>query len=151
MKLFVEPEDIYLHVLPVDFRKSINGLLVIVESELELNAFTGALFLFSNKKRNKLKVLHWDKTGFGLTLDGQLSIDNNRAERAIKPFVIGRSVVVQSNSQRCQSERYNLFHHRNSQSQRPFDCIMHLLQQLSQPEPDTEHLLPWNVRFYARW
>ncbi len=66
MRMFVEPEDIYLHVLPVDFRKSINGLLAIVESELEFNAFTGALFLFSNKKRDKLKVLHWDKTGFGL-------------------------------------------------------------------------------------
>lgn len=66
MKVFVEPDDIYLHVLPVDFRKSINGLLAIVESELELNAFTGALFLFSNKKSDKLKVLHWDKTGFAL-------------------------------------------------------------------------------------
>lgn len=57
MKMFVEPDDIYLHILPVDFRKSINGLLAIVESELELNAFTGALFLFSNKKRDKLKCL----------------------------------------------------------------------------------------------
>ncbi|MBT0587983.1 IS66 family insertion sequence element accessory protein TnpB [Alteromonas oceanisediminis] len=66
MKVFVEPDDIYLHVLPVDFRKSINGLLAIVESELELSAFTGALFLFSNKQRDKLKVLHWDKTGFAL-------------------------------------------------------------------------------------
>ena len=66
MKMFVEPDDIYLHVLPVDFRKLINGLLAIVESELELNAFTGALFLFSNKKRDKLKVLYWDKTGFAL-------------------------------------------------------------------------------------
>lgn len=66
MKMFVEPDDIYLHVLPVDFRKSINGLLAIVESELALNAFTGALFLFSNKKRDKLKCLFWDKTGFVL-------------------------------------------------------------------------------------
>ena len=66
MKMFVEPEDIYLHIQPVDFRKSINGLLAIVESELELNAFTGALFLFSNKKRDKLKCLYWDKTGFAL-------------------------------------------------------------------------------------
>ena len=66
MRMFVEPDDIYLHVLPVDFRKSINGLLAIVESELELNAFTGALFLFCNKKRDKLKVLHWDRTGFAL-------------------------------------------------------------------------------------
>jgi transposase len=48
MKMFVEPDDIYLHIDAVDFRKTINGLLVIVEYELELNAFTGALFMFTN-------------------------------------------------------------------------------------------------------
>ena len=66
MKMFVEPSDIYLHVGPVDFRKSINGLLTIIESELEMNAFTGALFLFTNRKQDKLKLLYWDKTGFAL-------------------------------------------------------------------------------------
>ncbi|WP_269819640.1 hypothetical protein [Paraglaciecola chathamensis] len=40
MKMFVEPDDIYLHVLPIDFRKSINGLLAIVEGELAMNAVT---------------------------------------------------------------------------------------------------------------
>jgi len=66
MKMFIEPDDIYLHTGHVDFRKSINGLLAIVESELVLNAFTGALFIFCNKKQDKLKLLYWDKTGFAL-------------------------------------------------------------------------------------
>lgn len=66
MKMFVEPDDIYLHTTAVDFRKSINGLLTIVESELELDAFSGALFIFCNKKQDKLKLLYWDKTGFAL-------------------------------------------------------------------------------------
>jgi len=66
MKMFVEPDDIYLHTTAVDFRKSINGLLAIVESELELDAFSGALFIFCNKKQDKLKLLYWDKTGFAL-------------------------------------------------------------------------------------
>ena len=44
MRMFVEPDDIYLHLAPVDFRKSINGLLMIIENELEMNAFTGAYF-----------------------------------------------------------------------------------------------------------
>lgn len=66
MKMFVEPDDIYLHVGHVDFRKSINGLLTIIEYELEINAFTGALFLFTNRKQDKLKCLYWDKTGFVL-------------------------------------------------------------------------------------
>jgi transposase len=66
MRMFVEPDDIYLHTDFVDFRKSINGLLTIIESELTLNAFTGALFIFCNKKQDKLKLLYWDKTGFAL-------------------------------------------------------------------------------------
>ena len=50
----------------VDFRKSINGLIVVVEQNMELNAFRDALFVFCNKKGDKLKILYWDKTGFAL-------------------------------------------------------------------------------------
>lgn len=66
MKMFVEPSDIYLHVDAVDFRKSINGLIVVVEQQLELSPFSDALFIFCNKHKNKLKILYWDKTGFAL-------------------------------------------------------------------------------------
>lgn len=47
MKMFVEPPAIYLHKAPVDFRKSINGLSAIVESEMALSPFSGALFIFA--------------------------------------------------------------------------------------------------------
>jgi transposase len=56
MKMFIEPNDIYLHSGFVDFRKSINGLLVIIEYELELSPFNDALFIFCNKKQNKIKL-----------------------------------------------------------------------------------------------
>lgn len=58
MMMFVEPDDIYLHIDAVDFRKSINRFLNIVETTLELAAFTGALFIFINKKKDKLKLLY---------------------------------------------------------------------------------------------
>jgi len=58
--------DIYLHRDVVDFRKSINGLMVIVEDEMKLSPFNGALFIFCNRARDKLKALYWDKTGFCL-------------------------------------------------------------------------------------
>ncbi len=55
----------------VDFRKSIDGLVTIVESEFERDAYTGALFLFCNKTKDKLKLVYWDKTGFAVTaMDG---------------------------------------------------------------------------------
>lgn len=66
MKMFVEVPEVHLHREPVDFRKSINGLMVIVEQDMQLSPFTGAVFVFCNKSRNKLKILYWDKTGFAL-------------------------------------------------------------------------------------
>ena len=62
----LDVESIYLHREPVDFRKSINGLSVIVEEQMQLSPFASALFVFCNKRRDKLKVLYWDKTGFAL-------------------------------------------------------------------------------------
>lgn len=66
MKMFVEPPAIYLHREFVDFRKAINGLVVIVEQQMQISTFTGAIFIFCNKSRDKLKILYWDKTGFAL-------------------------------------------------------------------------------------
>lgn len=58
--------DIYLHRDPVDFRKSINGLSVIVDAAMGLPSCSGSLFVFCSRKRDKLKALYWDKTGFAL-------------------------------------------------------------------------------------
>ena len=62
------PSDvpIYLHRQPVDFRKAINGLSVIVSDAMGLSPFDPAIFVFCNKRRTQLKVLYWDKTGFVL-------------------------------------------------------------------------------------
>lgn len=57
---------IYLYRDVVDFRKSINGLAAIVASETDLDFSSGALFLFTNKQKDKIKILYWDKTGFAL-------------------------------------------------------------------------------------
>jgi len=66
MKMFVDVPTVYLCTEVVDFRKSINGLAALVEAELELTALSGALFVFCNKGRDKLKLLYWDNTGFAL-------------------------------------------------------------------------------------
>jgi transposase len=59
-------EAIYVHREPVDMRKSINGLSLIVSEEMGLDLFGKYLFVFCNKRKNKLKMLYWDETGFAL-------------------------------------------------------------------------------------
>ncbi|MBL4806930.1 MAG: IS66 family insertion sequence element accessory protein TnpB [Rhodobacteraceae bacterium] len=66
MSLLSDIESLYLHRDVVDFRKSINGLVVIVEQDMQLSPFSDALFVFTNKARDKLKILYWDRTGFAL-------------------------------------------------------------------------------------
>jgi transposase len=55
---------VYLHRGPVDFRKQHVGLAALVQETLGLNLFDGAVFAFTNKRRNKLRLLAWDKNGF---------------------------------------------------------------------------------------
>ena len=66
MKLFNEVPTVYLHRDFVDFRKSINGLVCIVEMQMKLSPMDNALFMFCNKSKNKLKIVWWDKTGFAM-------------------------------------------------------------------------------------
>lgn len=47
-------------------RKNINGLAAIVQGSFNLDPFNGAIFVFCNNKKDKIKVLKWDKDGFVL-------------------------------------------------------------------------------------
>ncbi len=66
MRLFHDVPAVYLHRDPVDFRKAINGLVVIVEQSMELSPYAPALFVFCNRRHDKLKIVYWDETGFCL-------------------------------------------------------------------------------------
>jgi len=57
---------IFLSINPVDFRKGIDGLSGICRTILDKDPFSGALFLFINKKRQAIKILIYDGQGFWL-------------------------------------------------------------------------------------
>ena len=61
-----EEVAVYLYRGVVDMRKSIDGLSAIVEQELGLSPFTASLFVFCNRRRDKIKVLYWERAGFVL-------------------------------------------------------------------------------------
>ena len=57
---------VYLHRDAIDFRKSINGLSALVEQGLGRDPFAAAVFVFSNRRRDRIKLLGWDRNGFWL-------------------------------------------------------------------------------------
>lgn len=56
--------DVYLYAEPVDMRKSIDGLSILVEQEMALSPMDEVLFVFCNRGRDKIKLLCWEKNGF---------------------------------------------------------------------------------------
>ena len=58
--------QVFLYLPCVDFRKGFLGLSAIVDAELGHNPFSGQLYVFCNRHKNKLKCLFWDNSGFVL-------------------------------------------------------------------------------------
>ncbi|MCX6109758.1 MAG: IS66 family insertion sequence element accessory protein TnpB [Proteobacteria bacterium] len=66
MKSLRKFTEIYLHRAEVDGRKQINGLAAIVESEMGKCPTRGGLFVFTGRRRDSIRILYWDRTGFAL-------------------------------------------------------------------------------------
>jgi transposase len=62
----LETARVHLCRDPVDFRKAINGLSILVAEELELDPFSAHVFGFCNRRRDQVKLLYWERNGFVL-------------------------------------------------------------------------------------
>ncbi len=56
----------YLCLTACDMRKSFDGLHTLVRDHLGLDAFGGHLFVFASRRRDRLKILYWDRDGFAV-------------------------------------------------------------------------------------
>jgi transposase len=57
---------VYLCLTSCDMRKSFDSLHALVREHLELDAFAGHLFVFTSRRRDRVKILYWDRDGFAL-------------------------------------------------------------------------------------
>lgn len=55
---------VFLYRRPTDMRKSFHGLVALTESELKQDPLSGSLFVFLNRRRDRIKILYWGQTGF---------------------------------------------------------------------------------------
>jgi transposase len=60
------PVDIYLAVEPADMRKAFDGLFALAVEHLGRDPLSGGLFVFVNRRRDRMKMLYWDADGLAV-------------------------------------------------------------------------------------
>ena len=60
------PSSVQVCLSPVDFRKNMDTLALLVSSELGANPLSGTMFVFFNRGMDKVKILQYDRHGFWL-------------------------------------------------------------------------------------
>ncbi len=96
----------------------------------------------------KYSLNQWSKLK-RYTQSGLLNIDNNRAERAVKPFVIGRKnwlFNINHKGAETSAMLYSIIETAKANGLIPFDYINHCLEELAKSPTELDSLLPWNVK-----
>ncbi len=66
MLTFSRTTRVFLAVEPTDMRKGFDGLFALVENVIREDPFSGHLFVFRNRRRDRLKILWWDRDGLAI-------------------------------------------------------------------------------------
>ena len=108
----------------------------------------------TDKKSNWMQceraILATMSTYIGLAIDdGHLNIDNNRAERAIKPFVIGRKnwlFNATASGAQASAILYSLIETAKANDLHTHFYLERCMEEMAKPNPDIESILPWNFK-----
>ena len=57
---------VFVCTAPTDMRKSFDGLCALAQSVVQQDPFSGHLFVFLSRRRDRVKILYWDRSGFCL-------------------------------------------------------------------------------------
>jgi transposase len=57
---------VFVALSPVDMRLGFNGLYALIQTVLNESVLSGHLFVFTNKRRNRLRLMYWDGSGLWL-------------------------------------------------------------------------------------
>jgi transposase len=111
---------VFLYRVPTDMRKSFHGLVALTESALEQDPLSGSLFVFFNRRRDRIKILYWGQTGFCIwyqqlqkgtyqlpdeqSLKGQQTVEVTRAQLSLILDGIDLSSARQRTRFQSQSE-----------------------------------------------
>lgn len=66
MMLWPASVRVYLCLTACDMRRSFDGLHTLVREHLKLDVFAGHLYVFANKRRDRVKILYWDRDGLAV-------------------------------------------------------------------------------------
>ena len=77
---------IYLYARDVDMRKSFDGLMAIVQNEFQRDLRHGDLFLFLNRRRDRIKALRWETDGLTIWMK---RLECGTYERPVRPSADG--------------------------------------------------------------
>ncbi len=104
---------VYLCTVPCDMRRSFDGLHALVSGAMQLDAFGGHLYVFSNLRRDRIKILYWDRDGFAVWAkrleEGTYAMpfsDNGEMRREISAQELGALLSGIDLSQAKRRKRY---------------------------------------------
>ncbi len=66
MLTFPPSVRVFVHLGPTDMRRSLDGLAAMTRQIIRQDPLSGHLFVFFNRRRDRVKVLVWDRTGLAL-------------------------------------------------------------------------------------
>ncbi len=61
---FASPVRVFLYRHATDLRKSFNGLVTLTESRIKHDPLSGSLFVFVNRRQDRIKILYWGQAGY---------------------------------------------------------------------------------------